>query len=86
MTIGSQSPPEYWPAVHQLMHSGWYRAGAPLGPDSTEWGLRIAQAVDAETALRCWIAAVDEGGAAQRLGVDGVGEQSGTALEAAESD
>ncbi len=60
MTIGSQSHPEYWPLVHQLMHSGWYRAGAPGDSDSSEWGLRFVQSGDAETALRWWITAVDK--------------------------
>jgi hypothetical protein len=77
MTIGSQSHPEYWPPVHQLMHSGWYRAGAPWDANSIEWGLRFGQSVDAETALRCWITAVDEDGTMPSCGADFSAERAG---------
>jgi hypothetical protein len=62
MAFANQAHPEYWPPVHQLMHAGWYRAGAPWDSDNIEWGLRFVHGVDAETALRWWITAVDEDG------------------------
>jgi len=60
MTTGSQYSGYDWLPVRQLMHAGWYRAGAPWDSNSMEWGLRFGHNVDAETALRRWITAVDE--------------------------
>lgn len=81
VTIGSQSHPEYWPPVHQLMHSGWYRAGVSWDSGSIEWGLRFVHSVDAETALLYWIAAVDEGGTTPGCSADDLAEQAGVTLE-----
>jgi len=84
MTIGSQTSPEYWPPVHQLMNSGWYRAGAPWDSNSMEWGLRFGQSVDAETALRCWITAVDEDGPMPGCGAEFSVERTGATPDVTE--
>ena len=81
MAIGSCSRPEYWPPVQQLMPSGWYRAGSIGGAEGTEWGFRMVQTDDAETALRCWISSVEEQAEAQRSGTDCSTEQVGAARE-----
>jgi hypothetical protein len=85
MASGSQLDPEYGELVHQLMHDGWYRAGSGRHPGGVEWGFRAAPTVDAETALLCWISAVDEQGTMLTLCAELLNEQVIAALGTADS-